>query len=162
METEIESVLRETVIPNNSKRANVSGLRYYGNDNRKYGFPIKSMTLGLVRDYQTGGKTISKFTKTNEKLWDLLCEYAKKNDFFKFESICINYNVRCLPHRDKYNKNLSLIVGFGNYTGGELGIITENMETLKINIFHKPHIFDGNLIHYTEPFEGDRWSVIFH
>lgn len=160
METEIETLLRETVVPNNSKRANVSGLRYYGNDNRKYGFPIKSMTLGLVRDYRTGGKIISKLTKSNERLWNLLCEYAKSQDFH-FESICINHNVRCLPHRDKNNKKLSLIVGFGNYTGGELGII-KDMETLKINIFHKPHIFDGNLIHYTEPFEGDRWSVIYH
>jgi hypothetical protein len=109
MEDEIERLLLETIIPKSSKRANITGLRYYGNDRRKYGYPIESITLGLVRDWKTGGKIISSFTKRSVELWDALCNYAKLKNI-DFESICINHNVLCLPHRDKNNKRLSTIV----------------------------------------------------
>lgn len=157
METEIEELLHKTVIPLNYKRSNMSGYRYTGNDNRRYGHGIRSATLGEVRDYQTGKKRISNFTKNNLELYGLLCEYGKSLTTIPFKSICINKNTIAEPHTDRNNKGESCIVGLGNYTGGELVYGDQT-----VSIHKTPIHFDGSkILHYSLPFEGTRYSIIY-
>lgn len=157
MENRILSLLHETIIPLNYKRSNMSGYKYTGADNRRYGYPIRSVTLGLVRDYLTGGKRISNFTICNSELYGLLCEFGKSLTTIPFNSICINYNTIAEPHVDKYNSGVSCIVGLGDYQGGEL-VYGET----KVNIHNNPIEFDGSkIIHYSLPFEGERYSIIY-
>jgi hypothetical protein len=157
METQIEELLHKTIIPLNYKRSNMSGYRYTGNDKRRYGFGIRSVTLGEVRDYNTGGKRVSNFTKNNLKLYNLIVEYGKTITDIPFKSICINKNTVAEPHLDRNNKGVSCIVGLGDYSGGELVYGTE-----KVNIHKNPIHFDGSkILHYSLPFDGTRYSLIF-
>jgi hypothetical protein len=41
---------------------------------------------------------------------------------FEFTNITVNKNLQCKPHRDTGNIGDSLIIGFGEYTGGELAV----------------------------------------
>jgi hypothetical protein len=47
-------------------------------------------------------------------------------------------------------------MALGDYTGGEL-----NIEGKKFNIRNRMKRFDGRLGHWTEPFEGERYSIIY-
>jgi len=157
METEILELLHQTTIPFNYKRSNMSGYKYTGNDGRRYGFGIRSVTLGLVRDYNTGGKRLSNFTKLNPELYNLLCEYGYSITDIPFKSICINKNTIAEPHVDRNNSGVSCIVALGDFTGGELVYGSE-----KVNIHKNPVEFDGSkIIHYSLPFEGTRYSIIY-
>lgn len=160
-ENEILELLVKTKIPRSSKRANITGIRYKGADQRNYGFLIESATLGYVRCWQTGFKVISNFTLQNLELYNLLKEYGKHICSHEFESICVNHNVVCKPHRDINNKGVSTIQAFGIFSGGELGMELEEGKSIKIDI-RKPFVFDGgNYTHWTEQFQGDRYSVIW-
>jgi hypothetical protein len=157
MESRIEELLHNTPIPLNYKRSNMSGYKYTGKDNRRYGYGIRSATLGEVRNYLTGGKMISNFTKHNLELYDLLCQYGQSITTIPFKSICINKNTIAEPHVDRNNRGVSCIVGLGDYTGGELVYGAE-----KVNIHKNPIEFDGSkILHYSLPFEGTRYSIIY-
>ena len=157
MENKILEILHTTQIPLNYKRSNMSGHKYTGADNRKYGFPIRSVTLGQVRDWVTGKKRTSNFTELNLNLFDALTVYGNTITDIPFTSICINKNTISLPHTDRNNSGVSCIVGLGDYTGGEL-VYGET----KVNIHKNPIEFDGSKIkHYSLPFEGTRYSIIY-
>jgi hypothetical protein len=50
-----------------------------------------------------------------------------------------------------------MIVGLGDYTGGELFVEGE-----KFDISHTPLEFDGfRLRHWTAPFDGERFSLVW-
>jgi len=143
--------LEKIIIPSTQKRSNMSGVKYRGADNRLYGNSIKSVTLGEVRDWKTGGKCISKFTKLHPHLWELLKEIKD------FKSVCINHNTVALPHRDKNNKGESTIIAIGDFTGGELVV-----ENKVIDIHNKFFSFNGSQkLHWNLPFVGNRYSIIF-
>jgi len=81
---------------------------------------------------------------------------------FEFEMVVINKNFKCPPHKDKNNTQKSLIVGLGNYNGGDL--IIENSETGETErhcILYSPLYFNGrDNTHYTDDYTGDRYTVI--
>jgi len=157
MEDKILELLHNTVIPLNYKRSNMSGYKYTGADNRRYGYGIRSVTMGLVRNYMTGTKQVSKFTYCNPELYELLCEYGRSITSINFKSICINHNTVAEPHTDRNNSSVSCIVGLGDYTGGELVYGDQT-----VNIHKNPIEFDGSKIqHYSLPFEGNRYSIIY-
>jgi hypothetical protein len=157
MENKILEILHTIKIPLNYKRPNMSGWKYTGADHRRYGYGIRSVCMGLVRDWKTGNKMISKFTTQNMELFNLLTEYGKSITNIHFKSICINFNTVAEPHLDINNSGVSCIVGLGNYTGGELVY-----GDTKVNIFNNPIEFDGSkIIHYSLPFIGTRYSIIF-
>jgi tRNA U38,U39,U40 pseudouridine synthase TruA len=72
----------------------------------------------------------------------------------------INCNAQFLPHVDSgrgKGQSLSMIVGLGEYSGGELII-----EGVPYDIKFKPMEFDGwKLRHWTAPFEGERYSLVW-
>lgn len=72
----------------------------------------------------------------------------------------INCNAQFLPHVDSgrgMGQKLSMIVGLGNYLGGELYV-----EGVPFDIKYKPMEFDGwKLRHWTAAFEGERFSLVW-
>jgi len=75
-------------------------------------------------------------------------------------TVAINRRAQFKPHYDKGDGNgqtQSLIVGLGNYAGGELVVEGEVCD-----IQYKPLEFNGcTQRHWTKPFEGDRFSLVF-
>ena len=84
-----------------------------------------------------------------------LCEIIEGFDF-KFTSIILNKNVVCKKYTDKYNIGDSLTFSFGEFSGGELVY-----DGKIINTQNKPFIFNGKKDHYSLPFKGTRYSVVY-
>jgi hypothetical protein len=116
----------------------------------------RSVTFGYTK-YRVGKEIkLSNYTKKYPKLYEMLLELGKKIGF-EFNSIHINHNVVCPPHKDKNNIGLSCIVSIGDYIGGEL-IIGSNM----YDTYLSPLVFDGaNNTHYNEPIYGNKYSIVF-
>ena len=74
--------------------------------------------------------------------------------------VAVNRRATFTPHTDAgsgMGQSTSLIVGLGEYSGGELAVEGES-----INIRYSPHSFDGwSQRHWTLPFEGERFSLVF-
>ena len=72
----------------------------------------------------------------------------------------INCNAEFLPHVDSgrgAGQTLSLIVGLGDYRGGELSVETETWD-----IRYAPLEFDGwKMRHWTRKFVGERFSLVW-
>ena len=72
----------------------------------------------------------------------------------------VNCNAQFTPHVDSgrgAGQSMSMIIGLGQYHGGEL--LVEGQEH---DIQHKPLEFDGwRLRHWTNPFEGERFSLVW-
>lgn len=107
-----------------------------------------------------------------------------------YTNISINLNVQAKPHIDKNNVGESMIIGFGNYEGGQLCLNTgpQNSSTdvtwnsqitsplpssspsplssesqfHSFDIKHKPLLFNGKQLHWTLPFINDRFSIIYY
>ena len=86
--------------------------------------------------------------------------YLPPNYFWS--QVQINYNFDIPRHTDSSNQGYSWIVGFGDYTGGELCIELAEDNIKKVDIRDVPLTFNGSLYpHWVEPFDGDRWSLVF-
>ena len=132
----------------------VSGIRR----NINKGIRPKSMILGFRKWFITQEFGLSANTKKNTELYEKLQELMRDHESeFEFSSITINKNFLCEPHKDKGNIGESYIIGFGNYTGGEL-----NVENSRHDIKNKFLKFDGcKNTHWVEPFAGDRYTAVF-
>jgi len=149
----IADYLKTYPIQNTRYRTNVSPL-------------CRSQTFGIVQR-RSLHPDISRNTWKHPYLFRLLCEFAKKHVPVPFTSVQVNDSVVCAKHKDKGNTGLSYIVAFSKsaedtFTGGDLSI-TEGAKENKYNINLRPLLFDGSsLLHGTEPFEGTRYSIVFH
>jgi hypothetical protein len=147
---DVFNLLEQTKFPVNSSRKNVAKT------------PTQSFVLGTV-NYRgqkfLGGKTKgpSRYNQKFPQLYEAIRNLIKlwKPDF-EFTTIQVNKNFACSPHIDKNNVGQSYIIGFGNYTGGELVV-----EGKFFNIKNRWKKFDGNKGHWVEPFEGTRYSLVF-
>ena len=74
--------------------------------------------------------------------------------------VAVNRRATFLPHTDAgagFGQSTSLIVGLGDYTGGELVVEGEPHD-----IRYAPLTFDGwRQRHWTLPFEGERFSLVW-
>lgn len=74
--------------------------------------------------------------------------------------VAINRRAIFHPHTDAgagHGQTSSLIVGLGDYSGGELAV-----EDTVVSIRYEPHEFDGwRSRHWTLPFEGERFSLVW-
>lgn len=76
---------------------------------------------------------------------------------FEYDGIQVNENYQTAPHKDAGNRGESAIVGFGDYTGGEL-LVEEQSVSIKNRVVY----FDGSVYtHSTAPFTGNRYSLVF-
>lgn len=127
--------------------------------NNRRGFPRhRSMTLGTTRARFSGKVGLSYYSKLYPELYEALKAYGETICPFPFQSIHINHNVICPPHKDTKNQQQSLIIAFGNYTGGRLFIEGEPFDT-----FEKPVVFNGaERLHWNEEHVGDKYSIVYY
>merc|ERR1712039_116412 len=91
---------------------------------------------------------------------------------FKFTSLNLNKNYAARVHRDGNNFGPSMIAAFGKFSGGELNYWSEDNKSCKLEeLPAKPTqkfqlgsglaMFNGNSAHSVNPFEGQRFSVVY-
>lgn len=81
-----------------------------------------------------------------------------------YQTITVNHLVKAKKHVDKKNVGASVIVGIGDYTGGDLRVWTpENTNPKDWNIHDKPTMFNGGIRpHETQSFKGNRYTFVFY
>ena len=100
---------------------------------------------------------ISRQTWKRMALYKLLVGFAERNSIVGWDAIQVNQNYQTATHKDTGNQGDSYIVGFGDYTGGELVVNDE-----KVDIRHRGYTFNGaDLPHSTCAFDGTRYSIVF-
>lgn len=81
---------------------------------------------------------------------------------FYYTQIQLNKDFTSPPHYDSRNIAESIIIGLGDYKGGELNIEKENGEIDTVDIKNTFYRFDGaNNKHWTSTYEGKRYSIVF-
>lgn len=80
---------------------------------------------------------------------------------FVFNSIYVNKNLECKKHIDSGNVGISLLVGLGDYSGGETVLYTNIPR--KFDIKENSLIFNGSeIVHNSLPFKRTRYSLVFY
>lgn len=142
--------------------------RNYSRKNASDG-PCDSMSFGSVNRFEHGihGK-FDFFPSVNNEKWPVVYELLQKlAHAIEFEgrtgvpcsTFCINRNFQCKMHRDLINQGDSIIVGLGDYTGGDLQILPYGDFDIRYRFLQ----FDGaKYEHGTLPFEGQRYSIVFY
>lgn len=129
-----------------------------GSMNNRLGFPdYRGAIFGLVRPRNNSGSLVlSRDSKLHPEIYKELFRVGSDLGFV-FNSVQVNRNCMCPPHKDKHNVGDSMLISFGDYTGGHIVIDGE-----KYNAYHRPTIFNGHLLeHYNEPHFGDKFSIIY-
>jgi len=129
-----------------------------GGLNNRLNFPDhRSAIFGLVRPRKNSGiLTLSRDSKKHPDILQALDRIGLELNF-KYTSIQVNRNCLCPPHKDKHNVGESMLISFGDYTGGEIVV-----DGIEYNAFQRPTIFNGHeLEHYNNTHTGDKFSIIF-
>lgn len=106
------------------------------------------------------------YTKTysdNPHLKKVFEEYSDLHlpEHFFWSQVQINFNYFTPPHKDAPNQGSSVIVGFGDYSGGKLAI-NKNGKVFYKDIKNNPTKFNGaDYTHWTTDYSGNRWSIVF-
>ena len=104
----------------------------------------------------------SRLCWTRPKLLKHLLDFADKYVDISYNAITVNQNYKTLPHYDRHNIGDSYLVGFGDYTGGDLIIHGSDLSG-NHNVRHKPIVANmSKLLHSTDSFEGNRYSLVFY
>lgn len=108
-----------------------------------------------------------------------------KDPAFQASNIQVTKNLKTSPHVDVNNSGPSWIVGFGKYKGGETCFeddggdkfhrltgdvkvrgkvryaARQRVRCTAVDIKRKMTMFDGNKLHFTMQFEGERFGVVY-
>jgi hypothetical protein len=120
---------------------------------------VHSQAVGLTT--QRGGEpSVSGICRRCPAVVKLLCKFALQHDpEFKFTTITLNYNYASAPHRDvNHEDGKARIIALGDFSGGDLSIEGHRDP---INIKDVWFDFDGRLLHGTNPFVGERYSLVY-
>lgn len=123
--------------------------------------------LGVSRAYHRSAFTSSRLVRTpaGQRLARVLCTAIRKK-YPKFQFNCIQVN-RQFPgnyHVDKknYGPSVGLFVGATGLRGGELYVYNRKKKQGKLYKTKNKWVpFDGNDPHFTAPYKGERYSMIF-
>ena len=115
----------------------------------------------LLDDSEVVNLKDSSFTKKNMELYKVLKKLGKKISKTRYNGIQLNKNYTAKKHIDKNNIGESIIIGFGDYKGGDLNIETDD-GIIKHDI-RTPLLFNGaENYHWVSPIKsGTRYSVVF-
>jgi len=167
----------------------VAVLRMWGfrrNTNRGNVLPkgsnfVFSDTIGLVANYR-GCVSVSQATIEYTAFTQVIAGWLRdhmpdpfKKTPFCFTSININANYAGRLHRDANNEGPSLIKAFGKFSGGTLNYWADDdksagpvekrclpgEQTDTIDLGKQLLMFDGNRGHSVEPFQGERFSLVY-
>ena len=138
------------------------GSTLYGHTWRKYLTPTRNRTPSKIFK----GLCQTKIVDQYPEFQDICKEFSDLYfpDFF-YSQIQINRNYTCPAHYDSTNQGESIIIGLGDYDGGELVINKSHGEFLHMethDLTDCPVQFDGSkYAHGTLEYEGDRYSLVF-
>lgn len=170
VDADVREALEHWGFGENSSRVNVMP------EGHKY---VYSDTIGAIRARSFGynptppTRRYPKFAKLlNRWLADNRPPVAAK---FVCSAINLNCNYNGRRHRDQNNEGPSVIRAFGKFTGGKLRYwpkdtnktSRKDLSTLKTkeavvyDLAKKTVVFNGNKAHEVDPFEGNRYSVVF-
>ena len=145
--TDLLEIVRKTIVRVNDSRENTSGkgrTQSYGIINR----PLGGHGIGQCKNNYTNPEILD----LGRMIASVLCPEIN------YTSFMLNQDYVALPHVDKNNIGESLVVGFGDYEGGELVV-----NDVAHNIRYQPIIMDASKhIHYVKPItSGTKYSIIF-
>lgn len=141
---------------------------------------VYSDTLGLLRDRQ-GDLHFTPATRKYPQVTELFSRWltdrlpATAAKDFAFTSMNVNCNYAAAQHRDAGNFGSSFIAGFGDFKGGALNYFPEDPgaptpmdkagltknKRMSVDISKNLFLFNGNCAHSVDPFEGDRYSIVW-
>jgi len=83
---------------------------------------------------------------------------------WSYETITLNEGVKAKKHKDSKNVGDSVIIGIGDFTGGDIKVWdVEDKNGKAYNLHDRPLMFNGNShFHQTTPFKGERYTMIFY
>jgi len=137
-----------------------------GHHNRaqKLGSIGRTMTFGFG-DTRRGIKEFA----TNRDYPDVLRALAHFGNCvvpsgWTYNAITLNHGVKANKHKDTRNLGPSVIIGIGDFTGGDIKVWDKDDKDPKVfNLHDKPVMFNGGLLyHQTTPFKGDRYTMVFY
>ena len=128
-----------------------------GNSNR-LGFPEhRAAVWGIIKPRFKSQPELSRYSRKYPEIYEEILKIGKEICPFEFRTIQLNKNCCCPPHKDKANQSRSLLVSFGQYTGGELVIEGE-----VFSAYHTPIEFDGaDKLHWNLDHVGTKYSLIY-
>lgn len=126
--------------------------------NNRLGFPEhRGAVFGMVKPRYKSKVELSKYSKKYPIIYDELNRIGKLICPFEYKTIQVNKNCQCPPHKDKNNVGDSVLISFGEYTGGTIFI-----DGVEQNAFHNPITFNGHeLEHWNTPHVGTKYSLVF-
>lgn len=94
---------------------------------------------------------------------------------FHFTSINMNFGYGAVRHRDSNNLGLSMLAGFGDFTGGELQYFPDDdgsvpktelqklneKDSISVDMKKNMLLFDGCRTHAVKKFKGERYSLVW-
>jgi len=117
----------------------------------------RSMIMGITRGRFNG---IIGLSEKSKKYPHIYKEILRIQNLIGIEatSIHVNHNVTCPPHFDSKNVGESVLVSFGDYTGGNI-VVNDVMYDANL----QPLRFNGaELLHYnTDDLIGNKYSLVF-
>ena len=83
---------------------------------------------------------------------------------WRYTAITLNHGVKARAHRDTSNVGRSIIIGIGDYKGGDLRVWEhDDAFYTDMDLHDRPTMFNGALrTHETQPFEGERFTIIYY
>ena len=135
----------------------------YGNTWRAFlKYDEKGNKVYRPRDPKDPKKFLS---KAQELYPELLFAFQEFRDYhfpeFDFTHVMMNKSYPVDWHFDKANVGESVVIAFGDFTGGSTQIIDDD-GIRNLDTRHKPVKFDGSKIkHRVEPFTGTRYALVF-
>lgn len=134
-----------------------------GTSNR-HGFPKhRAQVFGYtLRRYMKKGQsreTISRCSKLYPHIYEELTRIGNKYAKIPFNSIYVNHNVTCPPHRDSNNVGKSCLISMGEYTGCNIVI-----DGVKYDANCRPIVFNGGILEHwnTNDLIGNKYSLVFY
>ena len=119
----------------------------------------------ITRRKHSKGLYYTKIMDDHPDLQDIFNEFGKKYlSEFEFTQVQLNKNFPCPPHQDSKNTGESIVVAFGDFTGGETTIWFNGQDKPSQSIISHNNLikFNGSKYwHKVEPFTGTRYSLVF-
>ena len=83
---------------------------------------------------------------------------------WEYQGITLNHEVKSKKHIDGKNIGLSVIIGIGDFTGGEIKVWRpDDTGGKNYDLHDKPVMFNGGVCpHETQPFKGNRYTFVFY
>ena len=134
--------------------------RVYGHKcNNRKNFPeYNGEVFGYITQRKTGIYCLSANSISQPILYNELLRLGKLICPFEFNTIQLNKNLVCPSHTDSNNIGHSMLISFGDYTGGEIII-----DGIEYNAYCNPIVFNGSLLeHWNKPISsGIKYSLVY-